>query len=159
MIETERAHEAEPAGGDGETEHAAAEGEQQRLHEHHAHEPLAAGAERRAYGELLAPRRNARQLQVGEIGARDEQHHEHDRLEHDDRLPQVADLQLAQRLRPPRESRDRYRLGRDTARRDVALDDRRKLGVQPFDGRAVAQPPDAGRELVAARGVAHLLAA
>ena len=55
---------------------AAADGQQQALGEQLADQPLAAGAHRRADGEFLAAGEGARQQQVGQIGATDQQHAE-----------------------------------------------------------------------------------
>ena len=66
------------------------------------------GAERGADRELLAAAHRARQDQVADVGARDQQHQRHGAEQHQQRGPHVADDQLMQRDRraaPARRSR------------------------------------------------------
>ena len=61
-IEPEHTYEGESGASHRHAERTAGEREQQRLDEHHAKNPLAAGTESRAYRKLLAARREAREL-------------------------------------------------------------------------------------------------
>ena len=72
--------------------------QEQALGQKLADEPRAPGAERRANGHLAVARRRAREHQVGDVGAGDEQH-EPDRAEqHEQRDAHVADDVVEQRL-------------------------------------------------------------
>ena len=72
--------------GDAEADDAAGGGEQQALDQQLPHDAPARGAHRVAHGDLARPCRRARQQQVGDVGARDQQHEAdraHQRQEHD----------------------------------------------------------------------------
>ena len=81
-----------------EAEHAADDRQQHALGHELAQQPAAAGAERGAHRELAMPRLGARQQQVGEVGARDQQHERHRRLQHPDGAAGAADDLLLHRL-------------------------------------------------------------
>ena len=79
-------------------ERAAAERQQDALGQQLADDAAAAGAERRADGDLPLPRQRPRQQQVGDVGARDQQHEGRptpSRTSSDE--PHVADHLLLQR--------------------------------------------------------------
>ena len=71
---------ANRAEGEQHTERAAGEREQDALGQELTQQPAAAGANRHPDGHLARPRGAARQLQVGDVGARDEEQ-ERDRAE------------------------------------------------------------------------------
>ncbi len=60
--------------GERQAEHTADDGKQHALDQQLPHDPPAVGAERDAHGNLARPVRRAREQQVGDVGARDEQH-------------------------------------------------------------------------------------
>ena len=62
-----------------EAEAAAGDRQHQALDQQLTRDPAAAGADRHAHGDLAAPRRAARELQVGQVGAADEQRDRDDR--------------------------------------------------------------------------------
>jgi hypothetical protein len=78
-------------------ERGAGAGEQQAFGQHLASEPCAACAEREARGEFLFAHRGARQQQVGDIGADDEQHQNADAHEDAQRADEQA-LRAVRRL-------------------------------------------------------------
>ena len=60
--------------GDGEADESAAGGEHRALNEHVRHDPRAAGADRRAHGDLAFARLRAREEQIRDVHACDQQH-------------------------------------------------------------------------------------
>ena len=76
----------------------AGEREEQALGQQVTREPPPPGAERKAHGQLALPRRRAREKQVREVGARDEEHERHGAEEHERGRTRV----LEQRRRPRR---------------------------------------------------------
>ena len=79
-------------------EHAADHREQHAFGHELAQQPAAAGAERRAHGKLAMTRLRAREQQVGEVRARDQQHEPDRRLQHPDGAAGAADDFLLHRL-------------------------------------------------------------
>ena len=77
---------------------AADQAQQDRLGDELANQPRAARADRGAHRQLALPRRAARQQQVRDVGARDEQHQSDRAEQHQQRPLHVADDHLAQRL-------------------------------------------------------------
>ena len=78
----------------GRDEHAAGRAgprERDALDEQLPHEPETAGAERRPHRQLALPRRRARQEQVGDVGAGDEQHEADRAGQRAERRPHGAD--------------------------------------------------------------------
>ena len=69
---------------------AAGDRQQQALLEHLPHYARLAGAERHADGDLALARRRARQQQVRQVGAGDEQHQQHRSAQNQQRRAQVA---------------------------------------------------------------------
>ena len=67
-------------------------------------EAAAAGAERRPHRQFLLPRQRPRQQQVGDVGARDQQHESHRRAQHDERETDTPDCLLLQRQHAKRQS-------------------------------------------------------
>ena len=65
--------------------------EHQHLQRDLAHQPGAAGAERRVHRELAAASFHPHQLQVGDVGAGDEEHERHGREQRQQRPPRGAD--------------------------------------------------------------------
>jgi hypothetical protein len=57
----------------------------------------AAGAERRANRDFLPARQRTREQEIGDVGARDEQHESDGANQHDERAPDVADDLFLQR--------------------------------------------------------------
>ena len=82
---------AEPA-GEEEPEDGAQSREHEALAEQLPRQPGARGAERQAYAQLVAPRRRAREQQVGDVGAGDEQHEADDDHQRGER-PLIASAQ------------------------------------------------------------------
>ncbi len=81
-------------------DHAASSREQGKHHalsEHLPDQPHAAGADRRAHHQLASARRRAREQQVRDIGARNQQHERHRGEQHQQRLPRIADHDLLHR--------------------------------------------------------------
>ena len=76
---------------DDETRRAAEEPEQQALRQQLSRQSLPARAERGPDGNLLLPAGRAREQQVGDVGARDEEHERHRSQQHQHRQPDVAD--------------------------------------------------------------------
>jgi hypothetical protein len=112
-------------------------GKHQALGEQLAHQPRAAGAERRPDADFALPCGGAREQEIGDIDARDEQHQQHGADQHEQRRPNLADHQLLQR-------KDHHGTG-GIALRLFFL----QLGVDPahlavglIERDAVAQPPD-----------------
>ena len=68
-----RSNQAQSAVREGESQRHAEPAEQERLHQDEAHEARAACAERGANGDLALPGRTARQQQVRDVQARDQQ--------------------------------------------------------------------------------------
>ena len=64
---------------------AAHERQHQALGQHLAHQPSASRAKRQSNRDLLLPARRARQQQVGDVCARDEEHQAHHRHQHVER--------------------------------------------------------------------------
>ena len=73
-----------------ETDEAAGAGEQQALDEELAHELAARGAERQPHGDLALAHEAARDEQVGDVGAGDEQHQADHAHQHDERRREVV---------------------------------------------------------------------
>ena len=88
----------------GEAERGAERAAGERQHDPFGQElpqqPPASGAERRADRELPLPRLGARQQQVGEIGAGDEQHEPDRALQHPQRRADAADEVVLQPVEP-----------------------------------------------------------
>ncbi len=82
---------AEPAGED-EAEHGAESREHEALAQELPRQPGARRAERQAHAQLVPPRRRAREQQVGDVGARDEQHEADDDHQRGER-PLIASAQ------------------------------------------------------------------
>jgi hypothetical protein len=145
--ETKRGH-----AGDGEhgANRAAGDSDDGALGEHLSREASASGAQGDADGELAVPRRSTSEHQVGDVGARNEEH-EAAGAEHDEeRSGEVAGEVLADRdeLRDPPPVVP-GELGREPRR------DRVEIGAGLGDGDAGAEPPDrAGVDAVAVR-LAH----
>ena len=101
--------------------------EQQALDQQLPHDAPARGAHRVAHRDLARPRRRARQQQVGDVGARDQQHEAdraHQRQEHDaDRAGVEA---FVERL----DDADGELLVAGRMRRGQALDDAVELGLR-----------------------------
>ena len=76
--------------GDERAGRSAREGQQQALGEELADDAHAAGAERKANRDLALTREAARQREVGEVDARDEQHDTHGAEQHEGRAPAGA---------------------------------------------------------------------
>ena len=76
---------------------AAHETEQRAFGQQLPHEPLPARAERGADGDFLLARRRAREQQVRDVGARDEQHERHRAQHHEHRAAHVADDRFDER--------------------------------------------------------------
>lgn len=68
-----------------------------RFGERLAHEPCAAAAERRTHGQLVTPPERARERQVGEVGARDEENECRGALKQKQRRTQLARPRCVQR--------------------------------------------------------------
>ena len=85
------AHQASssPASPAGDSQHAA-------FGEELTHQPAASGAERGAHGQLALPRRSAREQQVRDVGAGDQQDECDGAEQHEQRRPDVAGQLLAQ---------------------------------------------------------------
>ena len=79
--------------------------ERHALHQQLAGDPSRAGAERRAHRELLLPRLGADQQQVGDVRARDEQHHADRAHQHPQHALDVADEVVLQRPDVRRDAR------------------------------------------------------
>lgn len=88
----ERAREHETGRRRGEREHEA-------LGQQLADDARLASAERGAYGDLARPRRAAREQQVGDVAAGDQQHQADRRQQRQQTLPDVADELLDERHR------------------------------------------------------------
>ena len=74
--------------GEDEREHAGRERDGERFRHLEAHELRARRADRAAHGEVASPRLRAHQEQVGDVGARDQQHHGHRAEENEERCLQ-----------------------------------------------------------------------
>ena len=72
-------------------DHGSGERDRQALGEHLPHQLRTAGANRRADGELAAARRGADDEQVGDVGARDQQHEGNRAHQRQDRRTHAAD--------------------------------------------------------------------
>ena len=100
----------------------------------------ASGAERGAHGELALPRRRPRQQQVGDVGARDQQHEGHGAGQDEERRTHVTGQLIAQRddARRPAgvEVREHLRQSRPTPASSRAARVRRVMpGLQASDDR------------------------
>ena len=84
---------------DEQTGGAAEQAEQQALGQQLPDEPLPARAERGADRDFLLTAGRARQQQVRDVRARDQQHERHRSEQHENRQPHVADDGLDQRAR------------------------------------------------------------
>ena len=84
--------------GDDDAGEAAEQREHQVLGQHLTHQPAAAGAERRTHGQLLLAMAAAREQQVGDVGARDQQHQRHGAEQDHHRRPRHAADDLGHRL-------------------------------------------------------------
>ena len=141
-------HERDAGSPNRRAEHAA------RCREHHAlrhdllHDPRTAGADRHAYGDLALPRRRARQQQVRDIGADDEEHCRHGSEEHAKRGPQALDHSFFHAAHFESRHVQRRSVG-GRRRHDRATDDIRFLqGRREGDpGTQAAEQRDAGRSL------------
>ena len=79
-------------------EGCAQQAQQNAFREELRHQPPAAGAQRGAQGHFARPARGAREFEVGDVGAGDQQHEEHRAEEHEDVLPGIrANEKLAHR--------------------------------------------------------------
>src|SRR5207302_692483 len=107
----------------------------------------AGGAERRADGELAAPAYAAREQQVRDVGARDEQHGADGAEQYREREPVLPDDPLLQRQHANQARR--VRLG-EFAREPFA--DRAELGAGLFGRRAGREPRDRVDEMRASLG-------
>ena len=106
-------------------------------------EPPQAGAERGAHGKLLAARSEPSELQVRDVGARDQQHGQHETLQHEQPLLEIADHVIAHGLRANRKARGLDESGRVAALElDLAERDRVELGAQRRQRAPRPQAPD-----------------
>ena len=85
------------------SDQAAGDGEHQALGQQLADDAPAAGAERGADGDFLLARERAGEEQVGDVGARDEEHEGHRRHEHQERQAHAPDRLLLQRQHAERQ--------------------------------------------------------
>ena len=108
------------------------------------YQPAAAGANREPHSHLVLPRRGARQQQVGNIGAADEQHDADDR-HHDHQRLRVG---AAQPVRAPGRGHERYAaevaapVARHPDFRQVGVPQRLEIRACRLDGRAGREAPD-----------------
>ena len=82
---------------------AARRREQQAFGEGETHQPDPRGAQGRAYGDLAIAAHRARQQQVGDVGAGDQQHSEHRAQQRERSGPRVAYLAVAHRTHAQRD--------------------------------------------------------
>ena len=85
------AHDVEARLGDQQTGRAAEEAEHDAFREQLANEPVPAGAERGADRDFLLPSGGAREQQVCDVRARNQQHERHRSEQHEHRPPHVSD--------------------------------------------------------------------
>ena len=131
--------------GQDERERAPAEGEHDALGEELSEHAPPAGADRDAHGDLPPPRRRARHQQVGQVGARDEEH-EDDGSEQDEHgAPHVFHERGLERLRLRRRPLVLGVLGDDLL--GQAMEVRSGAGR----GGLGEEPPDHGQEVVVVR--------
>ena len=76
--------------GDAEPGDAAARREHQAFSKHLAHQPAAAGAKRRAHAELALARGAARQQQIRDVDAGNEQHERNRAHQREQRRPELS---------------------------------------------------------------------
>ena len=135
---------------EAEAERAAGDREHETLDQELAQQPGAGGPEREPHRNLALTERRARQQQVGQVGAGDQQD-EADRAEqHQHAAPRVADHYLAQLGRRDRGAVvDRFR-GHDR------VGDGGQVGGGVGGRRAGPQPPEHAQEVVAVR--VHVIA-
>ena len=124
VLGDDRVDHVKPAGGPRRPERAAGEREQRALDEQLAYDAPAGGAERRAHGHLVAPRRRAHQEHVRGVRTGNQQHHDGDEHERDpDGVGQAAQVALVDRHGAQRDAGirrgvlARQRLGRRGERR------------------------------------------
>ena len=101
---SQRADAAQSERGDRQPERPADDRQQQAFGEQLPDDSPVRGAERGPHRHLLAPPDRARQQQVGDVRAGDQQHEADGRHQHDQRSPHVADHLLAQRHDAEREA-------------------------------------------------------
>ncbi len=112
-----------------------------RLREELAHEAAAARAHRRAHGELPLARRGARQQQVRDVRAGDQQDEAHRAEQDEERRAHLSDHGLVQRAHGEAHALVRIGIGGGQARADGG-----RLGPRRFGGGARIEAPD-GREI------------
>ena len=133
------------------------EREHRALGDHLPHQPPLTGPEGRADGQLAISSSGAHQKKVGDVGAGDQQHREHDALQRIQRRARLADQLLAD---VDREAAEPARLREGLALRQplhVAFDDHLHLPVELLDRGPRLQAGDHLAELVAAGLIRHLL--
>ena len=113
-------------------------GEQEALTQDFTRQSSASGTERNPDGELAAAGHRARELEVGDVRARDEQHQQDGAGQHEERTPHVANHLIEQWHRSEGEAA----VGRVDFR-EIAPEPRRQhveLGLGGFEGHAGAEP-------------------
>ena len=142
-------------------ERNAARGTRNRQHyslgEKLSHDPRVTGTERRTNGQLAVTAGRAHQQQVGDVGARDQQDHDHAGLKQVQRPAHVADELIAERDRVTAEAAGFGERRADRETLDVPVDDDLELRVGLGNRGAGFQARHHLTELVAARAVRHLL--
>ena len=150
----DREQRAETQRPDGDSDDRARGRQHHRLREELANQPAPSRAERRAHGHLARPRRAAREQQVGDVHAREEEQQPGRRHDDDQDRPQVADDRVDQR---PRDV-DAVAVRRGKVIGEAAHD-RRHLAFRALDRRPVSQAHEAFLPVVDVGGRRALRAA
>ena len=136
------------------TQHAGGAAE---TREHHAlddqlpHDAAAAAAERRPHGNLLLPAHGAREQQIGDVRARNQQHERHRAQQHEQRRPDVLHEHVLQRRHARADAAIELRILGLELLRDACPS--RRAPARSRRRRATAPPagcPDASRDRRAA---------
>ncbi len=117
-------------------DHAAADREQQALRKELTGDALAAGPKRDAHGDLAATRQPAREEEIGEICAGDEQHATDRTQQHPQRRAHVAHRPRVDTDDPCRTAGFAGKLPHDIRR------DRIEVGLRLCDGHPFVEPAD-----------------
>ena len=106
--------------GKGETDDGSRHRHDEALDQHALHESAAAGAERRAHGGIALLHGGAREPQVRDVRARDEQHDAHSGKEHEHPQPRgAADEVIAKRTNADAAARVGRGIGSGDGRGDL----------------------------------------
>src|SRR5690606_11652958 len=114
-LEAERADERGSGARQGEAERGPDQREDGALRHDEPYEANAARPERRAHRELAPASGETGELQVRDVRAGDQEHGEHDRLQNEQHLLEIADTGLAQGPGLAGEARDLYDVRVDAA--------------------------------------------